>query len=86
MTSKPKASASASLEFRVRTSNAGDELMLTREEVGMLLDVSPGGVSNMVSAGRLIPPTYVGGGVRALPRWRLGDIRALLNCSSNKAA
>lgn len=67
------------LAFRVVISRGADEMMLTRTEAAMAIGISPATFSNAVTAGRLPKPYHIGGGIRGLPRWKLGDLRALLD-------
>ena len=53
---------------------ADNDMLLSRDEVALALDMSVGGVSNAVLAGRLPSPIRIGSR-KARPRWRLGDIR-----------
>ena len=69
------------LAFRTVISRGADDMLLTRTEAAMALGMSPATFSNAVTAGRLPKPYYIGGGIRGLPRWKLGDLRALLDRS-----
>ena len=83
---EPKADPAVALRFRIAISHATDDLLLTRREVAMLLNMSPISVATAVTRGRLIPPIHMGKGPRSIPRWRLGDIRALMNRNPDNAA
>ncbi len=54
---------------------ASDDLLLTRDELAIVLGMSPGGVTNAVTQGRLPTPVRL---FTMSPRWRLGDIRAFI--------
>jgi hypothetical protein len=65
---------------------ADDDLLLDRGEVAVFFNITPMGVSNGVTAGRLPRPIRIGGGRRGLPRWRLGDLRETVRKSQGYVA
>jgi predicted DNA-binding transcriptional regulator AlpA len=79
---------SDSLALRIALSQAGDDLLLSRDEVAAMLGLSASAVSNNATAGRLPQPIRIGHGPgrRGTPRWRLGDLRAYIAKSRGPVA
>jgi predicted DNA-binding transcriptional regulator AlpA len=61
---------------RLDLTNADDDVLLNRKELAKLLSMTPGGVSNAVSAGRLPRPLKIS---ERVARWKLGTVRDFIN-------
>ena len=65
------------LALRIALASASDEILIDRHEVAAYLNTTPSAVTTAVFEGRLPKPLRIGGGVRGILRWRLGDLRAV---------